>query len=262
MRRITVLQWNVQSSEDIRHIREYLEKVQPDVACLQELTIGHRAQGYVHGPKFLAAQLGYRCAFVEVPIAGLDGSAITLANAVLTIGTIQRSKTVLLSQQADERGFEFESRGYVVARVRMDEAEFLTATTHLGYSRGFRMTERRLEEARNLMREVSKAKHGYVLAGDFNATPDSVIITELGLKLKSAGPKFSIPTWTTKRFSYDGFHASTLNWRLDYVFVTRDIQVVSAEVLESPYSDHRPILCEVLVRSANLPLSLDLRRHE
>ena len=68
---------------------------------------------------------------------------------------------------------------------------------------------------------------------------------EIQKYLKNAGPDPSEKTWTTKPFSYKGFEASTLDWRLDYCFVTPDLQITSAEVVKTSYSDHLPILLEL-----------------
>ena len=37
-------------------------------------------------------------------------------------------------------------------------------------------------------------------------------------------------TWTTKHFSYNGFTETELNWKLDYIFTTKDIKVKETKV--------------------------------
>ena len=52
-------------------------------------------------------------------------------------------------------------------------------------------------------------------------------------------------TWTTKPFSYNGFEATKLDYKLDYVFTSDDITVKDIRVIKTEYSDHLPILCEI-----------------
>jgi endonuclease/exonuclease/phosphatase family metal-dependent hydrolase len=110
------------------------------------------------------------------------------------------------------------------------------------------MSARRREETQRLLTEISRKKDRFILVGDFNAEPGSAVIREVSRVLRHAGPSYDLPTWTTKPFVYDGFTATELRWRLDYVFVTPDVGVTRAEILTSPFSDHLPILCEVDVR--------------
>jgi endonuclease/exonuclease/phosphatase family metal-dependent hydrolase len=234
----------VQSSSELSLIGEFIRLVQPDVACVQELMIGEARQANTHGPDQLAGSLGYECTFVALPNLGIDGKPVTLANAVLTRGAILDSRCALLSEPGSELGYEFQSRGYIEAKVAVNNSKFLVGTVHLGYSKEFEMTARRVEEAGRLLEQLG-ATSSYVLTGDFNAVPDSYVVQEVGKRLIAAGPDYSMPTWTTKPFTYNGFSASKLEWRLDYVFTTPDVRVKSARILESPYSDHLPILCEL-----------------
>ena len=52
-------------------------------------------------------------------------------------------------------------------------------------------------------------------------------------------------TWTTKPFDYGGFAETELRWRLDYAFATPDLEITSAKIVETEYSDHLPILVEL-----------------
>ena len=243
----TVFQWNVQTSEELDNICGYLAKNTVDVICLQELMVGDPRQDYRNGPEFLAGELGYRCKFVALPNISPSGSPVVLANAILTRGEIQRSKSVLLSQPDARIGFEYQSRGYIEVDVVIRGTEFTVATTHLGYSEGFQMSDRRRAEVEHLVGEIGYTRERFVLTGDFNAEPRSYVISEVSRRLKSAGPEHTLPTWTTKPFSYRGFQASELKWRLDYIFTSKDVEVVHSQILRSPFSDHLPIHCQLSI---------------
>lgn len=83
--------------------------------------------------------------------------------------------------------------------------------------------------------------------GDFNSAPDSSTIKKIETRLKAIGPDYSELTFTTKPFQHEAFRVDGLEWRLDYIFATSDIKVLSSKIIETDYSDHLPILAEIEV---------------
>ena len=90
-------------------------------------------------------------------------------------------------------------------------------------------------------------KRNFVFTGDLNAPPGTPTIDKVSEHLANVGPDFTEKTWTTKPFSYDGFEEMKLNWRLDYIFATKDIETISTEVLKTAYSDHLPVQAKIKV---------------
>jgi endonuclease/exonuclease/phosphatase family metal-dependent hydrolase len=245
MKSVTLLQWNVESSEPFENICSYLDEHRPDIACLQELTIDSAVHGRRDGPKYIAEQLGYQYCQVELPNIAPDGNDVCLSNAILVNGRILNSRKAVLSKPASNLGFESQSRGYVEGAVSVRDETLTVGTTHLGYSHRFEMTDRRKTESDELIRQIAPNRERFILAGDFNAEPESYVVNSIARRLTSAGPSHDCPTWTTKPFSYQGFAADQLQWRLDYVFVSDDINVLSSDILKSRFSDHLPILCAI-----------------
>ena len=89
----------------------------------------------------------------------------------------------------------------------------------------------------NLINCIKKDKH--ILTGDFNTHKTSKYIKWLEEKLINND---NSNTWTTKPFSYNGFTETELNWKLDYIFTSKDIKVKETKVVDTKYSDHLPIL--------------------
>lgn len=114
----------------------------------------------------------------------------------------------------------------------------------MSYTHRFEPTPEKRIETDKLVEILKSKNERFLFTGDLNALPGSYTVSEVEKHLKNAGPDFDAKTWTTKPFSYNGFEASTLDWRLDYVFATPDVQIKAAKVLETPYSDHLPILVE------------------
>jgi endonuclease/exonuclease/phosphatase family metal-dependent hydrolase len=239
----SVLQWNVWYREDLEKVVDFLRQHPADVVCLQELTIDDPKQGRKHGPRYIAEQLGYQAHFQEFPIEPIDGPKETWANGLFSRFPIaQRSRTWINKSDGDG-GYSNEFRAYIEVELEVGKGRTLTAgTTHMSYTDRFVELPSKKAETDRLMQALKPRTERHIFTGDLNALPGSYTIRQLEKRLKSAGPNNDQKTWTTKPFSYRGFEARTLDWRLDYVFATPDLEVVSAEIIDTELSDHLPVL--------------------
>ena len=120
---------------------------------------------------------------------------------------------------------------------KINDKELTIGTTHLSYTDRFMETEEKDKEVTNLINRIKKSN--YILTGDFNTNKTSKYIKWLEDILVNNNTS---NTWTTKPFSYNGFEETELNWKLDYIFTSKDIKVKEAKVIDTKYSDHLPIL--------------------
>ena len=102
-----------------------------------------------------------------------------------------------------------------------------------------------MQETNALVEAIENNSQNFILTGDFNARPDSEVIKCIQNHVKNLGPDYDQKTWTTKPFSYNGFEANTLDWRLDYALGSSDIVVTYSKVLQTEFSDHLPIIVEL-----------------
>lgn len=234
----SVLQWNVWFDENIENVLKVLQENKADFICLQELTRGHPKQTHENTWEYLANALGYEYHLQEFAFA-----TWTQANAVFTRFEVQAKAAQWVNEPSGKAGagYDDEYRAYAEVTAKIGDTEVTVATTHLSYTKAFEVLPQKFAEAQRLT-EIFKTKTGpYIFTGDCNAQPDSSVIAEILKSLQHAGPNFSEKTWTTKPFSYEGFEATTLDWRLDYVFY-KDLKVVSSEILKTDVSDHLPVL--------------------
>jgi endonuclease/exonuclease/phosphatase family metal-dependent hydrolase len=76
-----------------------------------------------------------------------------------------------------------------------------------------------------------------VLMGDFNLTPDSEILKPIKEKIVDTADFCSSECLT--------FPSDKPYEKIDYIFVTPDIKVLSAEAVNIVASDHRPFVAEL-----------------
>lgn len=215
--KVKILQWNVWYKEDIQNVKELIKEINPDVVCLQELTVGlNKEDSKNNTPQYLAKELGFNYYSKEIT---LSGNKFKLANAIFTKFKIGKTFYKWVNEETGKGGYDDEYRAYIEVEIDSGGKPLTIGTTHLSYTHMFEPTARKLEEVDKLIDLINKKQSGYVLTGDFNAKPGSEVINKIEKCLKNCGPSYDTNTWTTKPFYYNGFNANTLDWRLDYVFI-------------------------------------------
>ncbi len=241
---VSILQWNVWYLEDIKKITVFLKQNKADIICLQELSIDFDKQNFVHTPEHIAHELGYHVYYQEITFAG---KSMKLANAIFSKYELSDTRTFWINHEQGSGSYDDENRAYVEAKVKVGDKELTIGTVHMSYTHGFEPSERKLQETGALVEAIKGNNKNYVLTGDFNAQPNSEVTNIITKHVKNLGPDYSQNTWTTKPFSYDGFEANTLEYRLDYVFGANDINVSEAMVLNTDYSDHLPLFVNIVL---------------
>jgi len=245
-----ILQWNIWYQENIENVLQTLKEIDPDVACLQEVTLHHPD----HNPgidtvEFLAQGLNYNRVFKDSQQRIIRGHNSMFGNAIFSRFPILKSSYAYITppQPADDPSPDYSKDGRVYVEIEIQDSnrKIAIGTTHLSYTHGFNSTPEKEGEVDRLLTTLREKSTGFIFTGDINALPNSYTVEKIGAVLRHAGPDLSLPTWTTKPFSYNGFTADTLRWRLDYVFATPDICIRNAKIIDTPHSDHLPILIEI-----------------
>lgn len=237
--RLTLLQWNVWYKESAEAILRVIEELDPDIACLQELTQDSKHNPHNDIPQKIT-QLGYYSHFA----AAIDRPGFIMGNGIFSKSPL-RNTTILPTQLSDgSDSYDAETRLYLQAEMTQDDTSVHIGVSHLSYTDGFSQTHKRDIENQKILSQLNNHHEKFIFCGDFNATPEAELIRTLSQQFQHAGPDFAQKTWTTKPFSYNGFEANALDWRLDYVFCTRDIKIISSRIVPTEVSDHLPILIE------------------
>lgn len=245
---ISILQWNIWYKEDIRNIANEIKRLNPDIVCLQELTVNHPDQEIKNTIEHIASTLGYEHYAPLIPLRELEGQELSLANGIFSRFPIGNKRRVWVNEPKGDGGYDDEYREYVETTLDVNGKELVVGTVHMSYTHRFEVTDLKKIETDKLVTEIGKVSSSFIFTGDFNATPDSYTIESIEKVLVNAGPSYDEKTWTTKPFSYQGFEEDKLNWRLDYAFVNDKVEVASARVVDTEYSDHLPLLIELEIK--------------
>lgn len=245
MAKLKVMTWNVWLVEKADNILSLIKEIEPDILCCQELT----TDSFVNPSRNIPAEISKLAAMNYKYQQILERSGeqyYKIGNAIFSKLPIIDYKFSYIGQTSpDSPNYPYERRVYMEVKLKTDDKTLTVGTTHLSYSHAFKITRKRHEEFNGLIDSVKNHKERFVLPGDLNSLPNSRTIAELKKYFAHAGPSYNEPTWTTKPFSYQGFEASTLDWRIDYIFATRDIKILSSKTVKTEFSDHLPILAEI-----------------
>jgi endonuclease/exonuclease/phosphatase family metal-dependent hydrolase len=237
--KIKILQWNTWYKEDIEKKISLLGDVDADIYCLQELSIvdGNNEFDIIKESLNLNGFLG-----VTETDHGGQG------NAILTKHPIISSNSQLIKDPKEPRQhFSDEGRIYLESNIEINDSVLTVGTTHMSYTDRFEENELKRKESQKLLDILEDHSSSYIFTGDLNATEESKLVKSLESNFMHAGPSYSEKTWTTKDFDYNGFNVSDLEYRLDFVFTTRDLKVINSTIVNTDYSDHLPILVEIEV---------------
>lgn len=243
---LKILQWNVLRKENPDHIVQLIKENNPDIITAQELI--ENSEKSIDTAKYMANKLGYNYFYKEGDTwSPAKNNKTSQNNAIFSRFLIEKNTfSYLTPPHHNPPDANYEGRVYVEIFIKINNKLLSIGTTHLSFSPRFVITEKRKKEVDKLVAVIKSKKSNFVFTGDLNSSPDSYTIEQIQKYLIHAGPDYRQPTWTTKPFDYHGqFKEHKLRWRLDYIFVTKDIKVISSKIIETKYSDHLPILLTI-----------------
>jgi len=233
---IRVVTYNIHHGEgtdrkfDLSRIAKRMMAERPDIIALQEVDQKTRRASGVDQPAEFAKLTGMRVVFGR----NIDYDGGGYGTAVLTRLPVRDSKSVKLKSYYPPTAENPEQRGVQVIEIGENgKTELLFLCTHLDFRPA---DDERMNSAVTINELVKKhSDTPALIAGDFNATPDSGPVREFEKEWKVAGDDASIVTFPSEGPSR----------RIDYVMYrpAEKWKVEEVRVLDEPVaSDHRPVL--------------------
>lgn len=250
--KIKILHWNVWFQEKAENIVKVLKKVKPDIICCQEITIGSKFNDKRDVAKFIADELAYNYNFslahkYKFPITP-KGESNYGGNAIFSRFPIIENTNFPIINPKDLPGLKYERRTCAVSEIKIDKNRIIKiATTHASINSGFIEDKEKISEVKKLVSFFKENPTNLIFTGDLNLSPSAKSIKMIEKELKHCGPSYNEPTWTTKPFDFMGFKENKLKWRLDYIFASKDVKVVNSKIIQTKYSDHLPVLLEIVI---------------
>ncbi len=241
---IRVVTYNIHHGEgvdrqfDLKRIANLLLAVEPHIVALQEVDQGTNRASGVDQPAEMAKLTGMEVVFGK----NIDFDGGGYGTAVLTKLPVRKHESVKLKSFYPPTETNPEQRGVQVLELgEKDGPGLLFLNTHLDYRP---KDDERMASAKTINELIAKRGDELaIIAGDFNATPESKPIEEFRKQWKIAGMEAAAKS--PKAVPLLTFPAEKPDRWIDYVMVrpAGKWEVVEVRVLdEGVASDHRPLL--------------------
>lgn len=227
MEPIIVLSYNIHHGEgtdgrlDLDRIAQVIRASGADLVALQEVDQKAARSGGIDQAAALARLTGMHHVFG----AAMDFQGGAYGQAILSRWPIQNLDLLQLPQRAGR-----EPRIVLRASIRAP-IPLLFATTHLDHE----IEEVRMEQAAALNASMRSRNAVTILAGDFNAVPESAAMRSLFTFWRDSAGEIAAPTIPAEQPSR----------RIDYILVHpgKRWTTIESRVLDEPVaSDHRPVI--------------------
>ena len=205
-----------------------------DVVGMNEMRGEGEKEGYDRQTDILSELTGIQHSYFAQAIL-VDGPN-PYGNALLSRVPIVSAETVLVPDpdpQTRTGDACYETRCLLKAKLQNGLAVLVI---HFGLNR---------DEQENAVRTVMAhlEDENCILMGDFNAEPEDEVLAPIRKRMKDTADYFDHPLLS--------FPSDKPDRKIDYIFVSPDIEVVAADIPAIVASDHRPHTAEIAVCSGN-----------
>ena len=200
-----------------------------DIIGLNEIRGEGKDADYQAQAKILGEKTGYYYYFAKA----LDvGGVNPYGNALLSRYPIISAETIFIPDPDPSLYTGYHERRCVL-KAKIDVGEEITVlVAHFGLKNGDPENG-----VATILKERSATK--CIAMGDFNVEPDNEVLLPLRQELKDAADLF---TEELKSFPSDAPEI-----KIDYIFCSKDVEIVSADIPDIVVSDHRPHIAEIII---------------
>ncbi|MBP3656534.1 MAG: endonuclease/exonuclease/phosphatase family protein [Clostridia bacterium] len=200
-----------------------------DIVGLNEIRDQGEAEGYEPQTAALSALTGMEHTYFAEAIR-VNGPN-PYGNALLSRIPIVHAETIPVPDPNPKTGGEYyETRCLLKAKL----ANGLTVLViHFGLN---------ADEQENAVRTVEAhiEDQNCILMGDFNVLPDDPVLAPIRARMRDTADVFAAPLLS--------FPSDAPQMKIDYIFVSPDIEVIAADIPAIVASDHRPHTAEIALR--------------
>jgi endonuclease/exonuclease/phosphatase family metal-dependent hydrolase len=230
-------------------IFKIVRTVQPDIINFEEYDSGIADKGAIADSLMKILKSKYYF-FKPFRITGTDsiGNAIFSKYPIVDTGSIP--SPLMLNTRTMFADIKYEKQIIRVYCVHLaavtiktqEKSKYLSgqvsfgSSTFIGNKLASAFVARSMQVAR-IKSHMEKCTYPYIAAGDFNDTPNSYAVNELGDGLKNAFQEKG-SGWETTFYSLYPLH-------IDHMFVSPQFDILNYQSIDKKISDHKPIISDL-----------------
>jgi endonuclease/exonuclease/phosphatase family metal-dependent hydrolase len=212
----------VDDNYDLDRIISVIKEADPDIVSLNEVDHMMPRTYMQKQDKIIADALGYNLVYgFNINFGSKYGNVLLSKHPITTYINDALPKNKMS-----------EPRGLIQADVNIDDKTIKVLSTHLSIN-----SEERPEQIVYIIEKLKELDGPTVLIGDFNAAPSSNEVKQISEMMQDSAKE-----------EYGTFPANDPTFRIDYIFVSEELEVKNNKVIESEASDHLPVLAEVSLK--------------
>jgi endonuclease/exonuclease/phosphatase family metal-dependent hydrolase len=211
---------------DFELMAQVIKRFEPDVVGLNEMRSKGNAPEFEDQTAILSELTGLKHYYFAKAIDVGEGNPY--GNALLSKVPIVSAQTIPIPDPKSEEGLDcVESR--CLLKVQLENG-MCVLVTHFGLSE---------QEQKNAVQTAleNMQNEKCVFMGDFNVEPESAILNPIRVKMKDVADLFAKPLHS--------YPSDDPVCKIDYIFVSPDITVQSADIPAVVASDHRPHIADI-----------------
>lgn len=205
----------------------------PDIVILNEVRGLGPDPNYLEQTKILADLTGF--SFYHFGPAIYFQGKLPYGNAILSKYPIEDFQNIIIPDP-DEKDREdskyYETRNVIKSKIDLGKEKLWVLGTHVGL-----VGQEKINAVATIVSSLEEVR--CVLMGDFNMEPHDDRLKPIQDLLVDTAIKFDK--------EYLTFPSCVPNIKIDYIFVTKDIEILVASVPDVVASDHRFIICDILL---------------
>lgn len=219
---ITIMSYNIHSGSDKNMVPslfdtiDFLKKSRADVICLQEVNE--------------SAKVGFQVSSLKEELKMYSHFGANINDDDTSYGLVTYSKYKILSKKHVYLSSKKEQRGLLHTIIKVKNKKLHVLNAHLGID-----DDERKIQLKEIRRYIENLKNeNFIILGDFNQG-DLDISDEIATDVAKYLNKSNSLTFSS------GLE------RIDYIFVSKNIEVEDYKVLIENMSDHYPIITKILL---------------
>lgn len=208
---------------NLNHTAEVIKNSNADIISLQEVERHSIRTGFQDQIKILSNKLDMKYAYGK-SINILNGE---YGNGLISLYPIEEYKVYDLPSDSEQRTM-------LRTVINIGSHRLAVYNTHLGLSEA-----ERKEQLNFIIQMVKEESLDYILMGDMNMKSD---------KLTAVTDFLKDSAQDSEQQQQSTFEEKGLQERIDYIFVSPNMQVENYDVVISEASDHYPVVSEIVVK--------------
>ncbi len=214
---------------DFEAFAEVVRKLDADVIGLNEVHGKGKLPEYEEQAEILGKLTGYNYFFAKA--TEIDGPN-PFGNAVLTRLPVKEFSVIPIPDPVEKKYDNLYETRCILKMITDTDPQFTILITHFG------LNPDEIENAVNVVIE-NITDENCIFMGDLNSESDNPLMAEIQSRMNDSAVIKEIPDCT--------FIADNPYKRIDYIFTSKNIKVLSYSVPEIVLSDHRPVITELEV---------------